>query len=93
MTGMLGLRKRLPLLVFLLLFVLLLMLVGLACACFGDSPLQALERALASFVGAPALIEVWLPLAQLALPATLLLLGVVAANGRASPAQLQRFLF
>lgn len=93
MTGILGLRNRLPLVVFLLLVVLVLMLVGLACACFGDNAMQALDRALAVFVGAPALIEIWLPFAQLAFPATLLLLGVAAANGRASPARLQRFLF
>jgi hypothetical protein len=87
------LRERLPLIVFIFLFVLLLMLVGIACACVTDHPMQAVERALAAIPVMPAVIELW----GYTFAAILLLAGAVSprrrALGRASPQQLQRFLF
>ena len=41
-----ALRGRMPLLAFILLAVVCLALVGFACACLSDHPVQALERAL-----------------------------------------------
>jgi len=86
-------RKRMPLVAFILLFVLLLMLVGFACACLADHPMQAADRAISSIAAAPAIIELW--------TYTLAALLVVAfaatqrrrAVGRPSPADLQRFLY
>jgi len=87
------LRERLPLVVFLLLLVLLLMLVGIACACATDHPMQAVERALAAIPALPAVIELW----AYTFAAILLVAAVVSrrrqALGRASPQQLQCFLF
>ncbi|MGH2996373.1 MAG: hypothetical protein ACRDM9_08660 [Gaiellaceae bacterium] len=48
-----------PLVGFVLLAVLCIALLGFACACLSDHPMQALERALAAIPAAPALIEVW----------------------------------
>jgi len=86
-------RKRMPLVAFILLFVLLLMLVGFACACLADHPMQAADRAISSIAAAAAIIELW--------TYTLAALLVVAfaatqrrrAVGRPSPADLQRFLY
>lgn len=82
-----------PLVVYLLLFVLLLMLVGFACACLSDHPMQAVERALTVFSDPAALVEVWSPLIALLLAMPLVSLAHSRAVGRASPAVLQRFLF
>lgn len=82
-----------PLVVFLLLAVLLLMLVGFACACFSDGPMQAVERALASFSTPAALVEVWTPLIAVLLAMPLVFAAHSRAAGRSSPALLQRFLF
>jgi hypothetical protein len=87
------LRDRLPLIAFILLFVLLLMLVGIACACLTDHPMQAADRAISSIAAVPAIIELW----TYAFAALLLVAYVVPVRcrglGRASPADLQRFLF
>jgi len=87
------LRERLPLVVYILLFILLLMLVGLACACATDHPMQSAERAVSSISAVPALIEVW----AYTFAALLVVAFVVTQQrrplGRASPADLQRFLF
>jgi len=46
-------RARLPLVVFILLLVVALLLLGFACACLSDHPMQAIERVLASIPAAP----------------------------------------
>jgi len=87
-----GMRKHLPLIVFVLLVLVVVMLVGLACACLTDQPMQAIERALSSLLAAPAAIEVWgLVVILIGTP---LFLGprLCRVRGRASPALLQRFL-
>ena len=86
-------RERMPLIAFILLVVLLVMLVGFACACLSDHPMQAADRAIASIASAPAIIELWTYTF-----AALLLVALVGtrqsrAVGPASPADLQRFLF
>ena len=87
------LRDRLPLVVFILLVVLVLMLVGLACACATDHPMQSAERAISSISAVPAIIVLW----TYTVAALLVMAFVVPerrrARGRASPADLQRFLF
>lgn len=82
------LRGRMPLLAFILLLVICVALVGFACACLGDQLVPALERPLA-----PALIAVWTALVAAMLAPFALVVAPVPAIGRASPAQLQRFLF
>jgi hypothetical protein len=87
-------RERLPLLAFLLLLVVCLLLLGFACACFSDHPMQALERALGAIPALPALVEVW-SLAALVALGSAVFLSEVRARARArapSPALLQRFL-
>lgn len=85
------LQRRLPLVVFVLLAILVVMLLGFACACLTDDPMQALERLLASVPALPVSVSATL----LALLATSLLLVAQtrATQGRASPALLQRFRF
>lgn len=86
-----SLRRRMPLVVLVLLGVLCVVLLGFACACLNDQPMQALERALAAIPAAPALIEVWsLAVALLAGAGAL-----AATRGMATaptPAALQRLL-
>ncbi|MGH3058669.1 MAG: hypothetical protein ACRDOP_05970 [Gaiellaceae bacterium] len=86
-------RGRLPLIVFFLLALVCLGVFGFACACLSDQPALALERALQG-PAMPALVELW-PVVILGLlaPALALIVREVLARGRASPAQLQRFLF
>jgi hypothetical protein len=92
--SILRLRRRLPLVVFVLLAVLCLMLIGLACACFSDHPAQATERAVSAAAAMPAVIEVWsFVILSLVAAAPLVLTRRVGGFGRASPAELQRFLF
>lgn len=88
-----ALRGRMPLLVFILLALVCLALVGFACACLSDHPMQALERALGSIPALPALVEVWPFLAVLAFASGTLFVATTTARARApSPASLQRFL-
>jgi hypothetical protein len=88
-----ALRRRVPLVAFILIALLCLVLLGVACACMSDHPVQALEKALAAVAAHPALIEVWA-----LLPLTLLgawaLLGPspLPRAGGPSIASLQRFL-
>ncbi|MBA2642911.1 MAG: hypothetical protein H0U82_08300 [Actinobacteria bacterium] len=84
------LRGRMPLLVFILFAVLCLALIGFACACLDDQFAQALDRALQAPI---AVIEVWPAMFLGALASLSLIVLVVPATGRASPALLQRFLF
>lgn len=93
MPGILALRKRMPLIVFLLLALLVLMLVGLACACLTDNPMQAIERVLTALAQLPAMAVAWTFLLATLLLAMPRLQPQPAGSGRASPAALQRFLF
>jgi hypothetical protein len=87
------LRSRVPLIALLLLAPLCLLVLGFACACLSDHPMQALQQALGSVQAAPAPIEVWPLLALVTLGAGFLLGSAVTARARApSPAGLQRFL-
>jgi hypothetical protein len=87
-----ALRGRMPLVAFILLAVVCLALLGFACACLSDQPMQALERALGAIPSLPALIEVWSVMA-LSLLAAASALAVVRPRARSpSPALLQRFL-
>ena len=87
------LRRRLPLVVFVLLAVLLLMLVGIACACLSNHPMQAADRVAGPLVALPPLTAMWALLVLVLAAAPLLLDRRVPATGRASPALLQRFLY
>jgi len=88
-----AMRVRLPLIVFILLLIVALLLLGFACACLSDHPLQAIERVLASIPAALPLGEVWsVNAAALAMMLMLLAAGYVRAIARPSPATLQRFL-
>ena len=85
-------RRHLPLIVFIFLVLIAVMLVGFACACLTDHPMQAIEKALSAIPAAPAIIDVWSSLA--ALVAAAVVFGRIRpVQGRASPAVLQRFLF
>jgi hypothetical protein len=88
-----ALRARLPLIVFFLLFLLLVMVVGLACACLSDHPMQAIDRAVSAIPAAPPLIELWALMVLLLAPVSLFVAAPRRAQGRASPPLLQRFLF
>ncbi len=87
------LRERLPLIVFILLLVLLVTLVGVACACVTDHPMQTVERALSAIAAAPAVIVVWTYAFAAILLASIVVPRRRRALGRASPQELQRFLF
>ena len=78
-------------LAFVLLAVLCLALIGFACACLDDQFAQAFDRIVQS---APAaVIELWPAFAVATLVSLSLIVFLVPASGRASPAVLQRFLF
>lgn len=86
-------RRRLPLIVFVLLAVVVVMLLGLAC--LTDDPMQAVERAL-SFVPALAVLvpmDAWAMLFAVVTTSVLLVAPTCATGDRASPALLQRFRF
>lgn len=88
------LRRRLPLVVFVLLAVLLLMMVGIACACLGSHPTQAAaDRVAGPLVALPPLTAMWALLVLVLAAVPLLFDRRIPATGRASPALLQRFLF
>lgn len=93
MPGILALRQRMPLVVFVFLALLILMLVGFACACLGDSPMQAIERVLAAFAQLPTVAVAWTLAFATLLVAMPRLQPQRAGLGRASPEALQRFLF
>lgn len=86
-------RERLPLVALIFLVLLAAMLVGFACACLTDHPIQAIEKALSAIPAAPAIMETWSLVA-----AALIGMGLAhrrsrSSPDRASPALLQRFLF
>jgi hypothetical protein len=93
MLGIQRLRERMPLIVFILLFVLLVMLVGIACACATEHPMKAADRALSVAGSTPAVIEVWTYTIAAILFVPLVIPLRRRALGRASPQHLQRFLF
>jgi len=82
-----------PLIVFLLLVLLVLMLVGLACACLTDTPMRAIERVLTALAQLPTVAVAWSFMFATLLVAMPRLQPQAAGRGRASPAALQRFLF
>jgi len=87
------LRKHLPLVVFIFLVLIAVMLLGFACACLTDHPMQAIEKVLAAIPAVPAIIEVWSALAVGLFAAAVASRPPALARRRASPAVLQRFLF
>ena len=93
MPTILALRKRLPLVVFILLAVMLVMLLGIACACLSNHPMQAADRVAGPLVALPTLTAMWALLVLVLAAAPLLLDRRVPPTGRASPALLQRFLY
>jgi len=87
-----ALRRRMPLLGFILLAVLCIALFGFACACLSDHPMQALERSVVAMAALPALVEVW-PASVAALFAAVALAAARRLLSESpSPAALQRFL-
>jgi hypothetical protein len=84
------LRSRLPLIVFILLALICLGLIGLACACISDQPLQALQRTIAAIPATPPILEAWSLFAVLTAAAVVTVPRFAAV--RSSPAALQRFL-
>jgi hypothetical protein len=82
-----------PLVVFILLLVLLVMLVGIACACATEHPMKAVDRTLSAASALPAVIEVWTYTFAALLFVPFLVPQKRRALGRASPQELQRFLF
>lgn len=92
MTGLERIRRRLPLVVFVLLLVLVVLMVGFACACFGDRSLNVVERTLGAAAAGPALVEMWAALVAIVLIWSAPCARAVAPTGRGSPALLQCFL-
>jgi len=92
---LIGLRRRLPLVVSLLLVLACLMAAGVVCACSSDHSLQAIERVVQSAAAAlPAVVVVWTVVAALvAWVSAALVVPEREGRGRASPQVLQRFLF
>lgn len=87
------LRRRLPLIVFILIAIVALMLLGFACACLTGDPMQAVERALSFVPALSAPGDVWATLFAALATSLVLVAQTRAAGGRASPALLQRFRF
>jgi hypothetical protein len=85
-------RRHLPLIVVVLLLVIAVMLVGVACACLTDHPMQAIEQALSAIAVATALMAAWPVLALGLLGVALTIRLSRAARDQSSPALLQRFL-
>ena len=93
MASVVGLRQRMPLVVFVLLLILVLMLLGFACACFSDHAMQAIERALNQVPAAVLTLASALPSVALIAGLTVVAWMGSEALARPSPAALQRFLF
>jgi len=80
-----------PLFAFILLAALCLALVGFACTCLTDHPMQAIEHALSAIPALPALVEIWASSALVLLASAWLLAAPLGVR-RPSAAVLQRFL-
>jgi hypothetical protein len=88
-----GMRKRMPLLVFILLAIFCLVALGIACACASDHPMQNIDRTLHAIPAATPLVEMWtFTFGALVILASLGLRKRGADNST-SPAVLQCFLF
>jgi hypothetical protein len=85
------LRQRLPFVVFVLVVVLGLLLLGFACACITDHPVQLIERVLAAIPALPPVVEVWSVQVVVLMGLALALVRPIPI-ARPSPAALQRFL-
>ncbi len=81
-----------PLFVFILLAVFCLVLLGVACACASNHPVQSIDRALSAIPAAAPLVEVW----SFAFSTLVILVSLEVRRRRVeyatSPAALQRFL-
>lgn len=86
-----AMRARLPLVVFVFVALVCLALLGFACACLTDQPVQALERAVAALAVVPPVAEAW-PAAVLAFLIAASLMARGSLVSASSPAALQRFL-
>src|SRR6266511_3341531 len=88
-----GMRRRMPLLMFILLAIFCLLALGIACACASDHPMQNVDRALSAIPAAAPLVEVW----TFSFAALVIFASVGVRQRRAdkdtSPAALQCFLF
>ncbi len=90
---MVVLRRRLPLIVFILVALICLLMIGFACACVTDHRGQALEHSLAAVpISAPTPGYVW-PWLVLVLLATAALTARRTAPNSRTAADFQRFLF
>ena len=86
-------RSRLPLVAFVLLVLICALMLGFACACLGDQPALALERALQAPALVPTLVLVWAAIVLGGFGRQVPRICLAAHPGRGSPEQLQRFLF
>jgi hypothetical protein len=94
MASIAGLRERLPLIVFIFLVILVAMVLGFACACLTDHPMQAIERALSQVqTTAIASGDPWSPVVLAAIGFAIFATASRRPLARPSPAGLQRFLF
>lgn len=75
-----------------LLLVVVFLMIGFACACFGDQPLKTVERSLGAVGAGPALVEMWAALVAVLFVWMAPRGRLLAPTGRASPALLQCFL-
>jgi hypothetical protein len=88
-----GMRRRMPLLVFILLAIFCLLALGIACACASDHPMQNIDRAPGTIAAATPLVELWtLTFGTLVFLASFDLRKRRVDNST-SPAALQCFLF
>lgn len=81
-----------PAIAFILLAVVLLLMLGIACACVTDHPTQTIDRAVGAIPAAPAVIEIWSAMTVLVFVSFTVVRPVRLAD-RSSPSTLQRFLF
>jgi hypothetical protein len=79
-----------PAVAFILLAVVLLLMLGIACACITDHPTQ-IDRAAGAISAAPAVIEIWSAMTLLLFVSFSVVRPLRLAN-RSSPSALQRFL-
>lgn len=92
MTGLERIRRRVPLVVFVLLLVMAVLVIGFACACLGNQSAKAAERTLGAGLASLAVVEMWAALTVVAGLIAAPTVRLRAPTGRASPAQLQIFL-
>jgi hypothetical protein len=87
-----AMRKRLPPVVFILFLILLLVMLGIVCACISDHPAQTIDRAAGALPAGSAVIEMWSVVIVLMFASFILVRPRTLAS-RSSPATLQRFIF